>query len=87
VRKIAEILMWLCLPGLILIGWLAKGEIDWIRVEQRTARAEKAALMMRVDALEYKLFLAKKDFEKLADKILDTCITDAPRPMKRKGGK
>jgi hypothetical protein len=43
--------------------------------------------MMRVDALEYKLFCAKKDFEKLADKILDTCITDAPRPMKRKGGK
>jgi hypothetical protein len=79
--------VWLCIPLLILVSWLAKEEMDYLREEASRLYIENAALTMRVDGMEERMFYAGYEVERLADKILDTCITDIPRPLKKKGKK
>jgi hypothetical protein len=87
IKTLTYLFVWLCIPLLIVIAWLAKQETDYLRDEASRLYLENAELTMRVDGMEERMFYAGYEVERLADRILDTCITDIPRPLKKKGKK
>ena len=83
-RVVRWLLIWTCIPGLIVCVYLAAGWIE--HVEKKSQEQEKriSALELRLDGLEMNRHFDYIEIENLADKILNTCITDAPRPLKKK---
>ena len=87
IKAITYAFVWLCIPLLILVAWMAKQETDYIRIEMSIMQAQIAALTMRIDGFEQQAFFHRNDMEKLADKVLNVCITDTPRPLVRRAKK
>lgn len=100
-RVIRWILIWTCIPALAWSAFIAKeliqsSEKKSVQYEKRLSESE-----LKLNDLEWKIFrmaddldkadgkikAAKKEVIALADKILDVCVTDAPRPLKKKKGR
>ncbi len=78
------IFIWICVPTLIVVVFLAAAWVD--DHEKKTKEQEKqiTALELRLDGWEAARHFDMIEIENLADKILNECITDAPRPLKKK---
>jgi hypothetical protein len=86
-RVVRWLLVWTCIPGLIVCVYLAAGWVE--HVEQKSQEQEKrlTVIELRLDRLEMTRHFDMIEVENLADKILNTCITDTPRPLKKQKGR
>lgn len=81
---------------LALIVALAKGEINELQGKSKAQEKVIKRMELQLNEQEWTLFLVEDDLikcrnkilaaEKLGDRILDTCLTDGKRSLKKKGG-
>jgi hypothetical protein len=90
-KVIRWLLIWICIPTLIVIVFLSAAWVE--HYEKKSACLEKriTALEMRIDWMELDRFIEARldgiEIRNLADKILDVCVTDTPRPLKKQKGR
>jgi len=81
VNKLTRVLVWLGIPGLLLICYLAKGEIDALRDQNAVQQRQIAALDIRLDAQERTIHCVAYDLEQVVDQVLARCSTKTPQPL------
>ena len=100
-RLLTDTFAWIGIVILVLIAILAKGELNELQGKSKAQEKVIKGLELQLRDQEWKLFRtaeevekytaeakeAKERIEKLGDKILDACLTDSPRPLKKSKGK
>ncbi len=86
-RVIRWLLIWACIPALIVVVYLAAGWMEHVEKKSQEQEKRLTAIELRLDKLEMNRHFDMIEIENLADKILDTCITDTKRPLKTKKGR
>lgn len=100
-RVLRWLLIWICIPGLIVCVYLAAGYVEHVEKKSQGQEKRLSELELKLNDLEWKVFrmaddvekydgkikAAKKEVTALADKILDVCVTDTPRPLKKQKGR
>lgn len=86
-RVVRWLLIWICIPTLIVIVFLSAAWVESVEKQNREQEKRITALELRLDGLEANRHFDMIEVENLADKILDVCVTDTPRPLKKKGRK
>lgn len=100
-RVIRWLLIWICIPTLIVIVFLSAAWVEHHEKKSREQEKRLSEIELKLNDLEWKVFrmaddvekydnrikAAKKEVTVLADTILDVCVTDTPRPLKKQKGR
>jgi hypothetical protein len=86
-RVVRWLLVWTCIPSLIVCVYLAAAWVEHVEKKNREHAKQLTALEMRLDRLEMNRHFDMIEVENLADKILNTCITDTPRLLNKQKGR